>query len=307
MDISKIHPELRNIVRFIPPLPFHSRLFVWLTNFLQALVPTKKSLSGVEISSRRLSTASVRIYTPQGPLSGAGLLWIHGGGLISGRAAQDDQVCARYAEALRLVVVSVDYRLAPKHPFPAALDDCHAAWSWFVQEAANLGVDPKRIAVSGQSAGAGLAASLSQKLSDESGQQPAAQVLFCPMLDDRTADRAELDAVKHRIWNNRSNRAGWSAYLGQPPGAQQTPAYAVPARRSSLANLPPAWIGIGDIDLFYDEASEYARRLKNADVRCTFHTVPMAPHAFETIVPDAEISKGLFADNYRFLKDVLDL
>jgi acetyl esterase/lipase len=307
MKIEEIHPELRSVIRFVPSLPFHRRLFVKFINFLERVAPEKKVVNGLAIEKKELSHASVRIFRQEGELPGAGLLWIHGGGLISGRAAQDDLLCASYARDLGLVVVSVDYRLAPQYPFPAAIDDCYEAWQWFISEAQNLGVDPARIAVSGQSAGGGLAASLTQRISDEGGVQPSAQALFCPMLDDRTAANKELDSINHRIWTNKSNRSGWSCYLGHPPGVAEVSAYAVPARRKDLSNLPPAWISVGDIDLFYEEDRLYSQRLCEAGVDCQLYVVPMAPHAFETFVPKASITQDLYRDNYRFLRDSLGL
>ena len=137
----------------------------------------------------------------------------------------------------------------PEHPYPAALD-AHAAWTWLRGHAA-----AERIVVGGQSAGGGLAAALVQRLYDE-GERPRAQWLFCPMLDDRTAARRGLDDAGHRVWDNRLNRFGWRAYLGTEPGAPGVPPYAVPARRDDVAGLPDTWIGVGDIDLFHDEARE---------------------------------------------------
>ena len=158
-----------------------------------------------------------------------------------------------------------------------------------------------------RSAGGGVAASMALRVHDAGGVQPAAQALFCPMLDDRTAAQLELDALEHRIWNNRSNRAGWTWYLGQPVGQSQVPAYAVPARRTVLAGLPPAWIAVGDIDLFYGEDRAYAERLSQAGVPCEFYPVSRAPHGFETFAPEATLSRDLFTDYYRFLRQVLKL
>lgn len=306
MKIEDIHPQLRSAFARIPSMPFHNRLFLKSLNFLSKLIPPPRTTS-VQISQRTLGAASLRIYTPEGTPSGAGLLWIHGGGFITGAAKMDEKYCVQYAKELNLVVVSVDYRLAPKHPFPAALDDCFEAWRWFQYQAPAWGIDPTRIVVSGNSAGAGLAASLVQRVFDEGGVQPIAQALFYPMLDDRTAARPDLDAINHRIWNNKSNRAGWSWYLDQPAGATELPQYAVPARREQLAGLPAAWIGTGDIDLFYQENCRYASRLTAAQVSCHMDTVPQAPHAFERIAPDAEISVDFIQQNHNFLRRVLSL
>ncbi len=307
MKADQIHPELRKTFGRIPPLPFHSALFRSVVNTLLKIAPKPKVIAGVPISEEKLDHVSVRVYRPPGELSGAALLWIHGGGLITGAAAMNDRECARYARELRLVVVSVDYRLAPQHPAPAAIDDCFAAWQWLQNRAASLGVDPARIAISGQSAGGGLAACLCQRIQDAGGVQPAAQALFCPMLDDRTAARRDLDVIKHRVWNNHSNCAGWSAYLGQAPGLPAVPPYTVAARRAELSGLPRTWIGIGDIDLFHDEARAYAQRLTAAGVSCEFDAVPMAPHAFETFVPNAPVVRRFMDGYYRFLQTALQL
>jgi len=307
MKIEQIHPELRRRFRFIPQLPFHNRAFVILANLLLKIIPKKKAINGVLIEERKLENASVRIYRPEVELLGAGLLFIHGGGFIIGTAAMMDRICAKWAQDLKLLVVSVEYHLAPKYPFPCALDDCLEAWHWLQHEAQVIGVDTDRIAVVGQSAGGGLAASMTQRILDEGGIQPAAQALFYPMLDDRTAALRELDSIKHRVWNNKCNKAGWSDYLGQPPGEPEVPQYAVPARRDNLVDLPPTWIGIGDIDLFYGECCQYSARLNEAGVRCQLHVAPMAPHAFELIMPNASVTCCAIDSYYCFVREWLGL
>ncbi len=305
MNIDQVNPQLRKTFARIPPVPFHNRFFLRVCNMLMRFQHKPGSMFGVSIREERSGDAGIRIYTPEGELSGAGLVWIHGGGYVIGTAAINDRECARYARDLNMIVVSVDYRLAPQHPFPAALDDCFAAWQWFQQHAPGLGVDPERIAVSGQSAGGGLAATLAQRVHDAGGVQPAGQALFCPMLDDRTAARTELDAVKHRMWSNRNNRGGWSYYLGQPPGAPELPPYAAASRRRDLSGLPTAWIGVGDIDLFCEENRRYAARLQEAGVECELEIAPGAPHGFESVAPDAPVTRALLESNYRFLRKVL--
>ncbi len=305
MKIDKIHPELRKVIGRVPSVPFHNRLFLSAINFLTNLVSKAKSTAEVKIEERNLRNTSVRIYRPENELSGAGLLWIHGGGFIIGTAATNDRECLAYAKDLGLVVISVEYRLAPKHPFPCAMDDCFEAWQWFQTAAEDLGVDPSRIVISGQSAGGGLAAGLAQRIYDEGGVQPAAQALFCPMIDDRTAARRELDLINHRIWNNKNNRGGWSWYLGQPPGEPNVSEYAAPARREDLSGLPSTWIAVGDVDLFYEEDRQYSVRLTEAGVSCQLYVVPMAPHGFESFVLDASITHDLYKDYYRFLRESL--
>jgi acetyl esterase/lipase len=229
--------------------------------------------------------AAVRIHRPaDDDQRGRALLWIHGGGYLIGDARQDDRMCQRFCERLGITVASVDYRLAPMHPYPAALEDCYAALSWLATQST---VDSARMAVGGASAGGGLAAALALLARDRGEIQPAFQLLAYPMLDDRT--KAGREAAHYRMWNERSNRFAWSSYIGQAD-----PAVAVPARRADLAGLPPAWIGVGTLDLFHDEAMVYASRLTHAGVGCDVEVVRGAFHAFDLTAPKAEVSRAFF-------------
>jgi len=148
-------------------------------------------------------------------------------------------------------------------------------------KAASMDIDPTKIVVGGISAGGGIAAGLVQKLHDEGGIQPAAQLLIYPMLDDRVAANRELDELSHSVWNNHSsNIFGWSSYLGQDPGGEVQP-YSVPGRREDLKGLPPTWIGVGTADLFLDEDREYAKRLEDSDVDVSYVEVAGGIHAFD--------------------------
>ncbi|WP_328648722.1 alpha/beta hydrolase [Amycolatopsis sp. NBC_00348] len=285
MKLAEIAPELRGPARRLPRLPLDRPFGLWLVRRTMARMrPVAVPDVDIEV------TAGLRIYRPREPRSDLTLLWIHGGGLVIGNTVQGDAFCGETARELGITVVSAEYRLAPEHPYPAALDDCHAAW----KSARDHAADPARVVVGGQSAGGGLAAALVQRLCDE-GERPLAQWLFCPMLDDRTAARRDLDARRLRGWDNRLNRLGWRAYLGQDPGAAVLPHYAAPARRENLTGLPPAWIGVGDIDLFHHEDVEYARRLRAAGVGTTVHIEPGAPHGFESWAPDTGIVRGYLA------------
>ncbi|HVG84554.1 MAG TPA: alpha/beta hydrolase [Vicinamibacterales bacterium] len=218
----------------------------------------------------------VYVYTPATPNGGA-LLWMHGGGTIIGAPEIDHQRCIRIARDNGVVVVSTRYRLAPEHPFPAAHDDCFAALRWLHDSAMDLGVDPARVAVGGASAGGGLAAGVVQRAVDES-VPVAFQLLIYPMLDDRTPTRP----ADHRgalVWTRRSNAFAWDAYLGAGHATRDVPAYSAPGRRTDLAGLPPAWIGVGDLDLFHDEDLDYARRLEAAGVPVELVVEPGMYHA----------------------------
>ena len=303
---AALHPQLRAIVRFVPNPPVR---FGWALTLMQwasglriaPKVPTGLRYRRVEVPGGE----TLHLFLPHGERRRAALLWIHGGGLVIGNAAQDHARCARLALELDVVVASVEYRLAPRHPYPAALDDCLAAWTWVLEHAAELGVEARWTAVGGQSAGGGLAAALAQRIHDGAGTQPAAQWLFCPMLDDRTAADRSLDAVRHFVWDNVSNRAGWTAYLGTAAGAEKVPAYAVPARRDDLAGLPPAWIGTGDVELFYEEDRSYAERLTAAGVPCVLDVVPGAPHAFETVAARTPVAREYCARAEAWLRERL--
>ncbi|WP_105973711.1 alpha/beta hydrolase [Streptomyces geranii] len=292
MKLDPVAPELRRSVSRIPRLPLR---LAWVLRGVRALARRHSPGDPVKGVTVELvdEGQGIRVYTPAGDRSGAALLWVHGGGYVIGDALQDEVFCSATAQALGIVVVSTNYRLAPEHPFPAALDDAFAAWEWLGRSAEALGIDRDRVAVGGGSAGAGLAACLVQRLYDAGGTRPVAQWLFAPMADDRTAARRELDPVRHRVWSNAANRRGWRAYLGTEPGGSHAPDYAVAARRADLRGLPPAWISVGDIDLFADECRTYAERLRDAGVECAFDLVPGAPHGFETWAPDTRPAREL--------------
>jgi acetyl esterase/lipase len=302
LDTVTLHPDFHG-VRFLT-LPFN---LLWLLPVWRAAVKFAPAplLSGVKVTERAGSGARIRVYRADTAPSGAALLWIHGGGLIVGAPIMCDAWCGMVARELGLTVVSAYYRLAPEHPFPAAIEDCLAAWRWVQESVDDLGVDRARVAVGGESAGGGLAACLCQRVHDEGGMQPAGQLLVYPMLDDRTAAHRQLDSAGHLCWNNRSNRAGWASYLGQEPGGALIPDYAVAARRQDLTGLPATWIGVGLLDLFLDEDRDYALRLEQAGVPTTLCQVPGAPHGFLAFAPDVPVSRQFVHGQIEFLRQLL--
>ncbi|MCI9889991.1 alpha/beta hydrolase [Micrococcales bacterium 31B] len=248
----------------------------------------------------------VKIYEPHdGRASRGALLWIHGGGFVTGNLAWGDANAAEIAHELGILVVSVDYRLAPEHPFPAAIDDCMAALSWMHANHIELDIDPRRIAVGGGSAGGGLAACVAQRAHDE-GRPVCLQALIYPMLDDRTVLRkGDQDAVCS-LWLPLSNRTGWTAYRGSAPDYLCAPEYLAAARREHLDGLPPAWIGVGDLDLFYQEDVDYAARLEEYGVPCDLFVVPGMYHGADQIVmPRPELTDAFIRDLHRALRTAL--
>jgi acetyl esterase/lipase len=206
---------------------------------------------------------------------------------------------------LGIVVVSVDYRLAPEQPFPTPLEDCYTALKWMHDQSAVVGIDPARIAVGGASAGGGLAACLSQLAVDRGEVSPVLQLLVYPMLDDRTVLRQEVPHRELLTWTPENNRYGWEAYLNQPAGLESAPAYAVAARRTDLKGLPPAWVGVGTLDLFYEEDKAYAERLIRDGVDCEWVEVPGAFHGFDTPGFDLPIVRAFWESQVRMLKKYL--
>ncbi len=304
LTLDDVAPDLRARVTRFPRIALDRPVLGWiLLRIVRALQPLMraKPVPGIRITTVRAASA-IRIHRPDDHRSPAALFWIHGGGYILGSPKQDDAHCGHVAAALGITVIAPAYRFAPEHAFPAPLDDLHAAWFWLLDQAGTLGIDPARIVIGGESAGGGLAAALVQRIHDEGGIQPIGQWLFCPMLDDRTAARRELDAARQFVWDNPLNAFGWRSYLGTEPGAPTAPAYAAPARREVLSGLPPAWIGVGSIDLFRDEDAAYAGRLKDAGVAMRFYEAPGGPHAFNKIAPEAAISRAFDADALDWLK-----
>ena len=249
-------------------------------------------------------TPTSRVHTaPLGTREpGPALLWVHGGGYVGGSARLDDKLCRRFAEQLGIVVVAVDYRLAPEHPFPAGLDDCYAALAWLAQRS---DVDGARIAIGGASAGGGLAAALALLARDRREISVAMQLLSYPMLDDRTVVRSDIDARHVRLWSNRSNAYGWRSYLAAPPGSAEVTGLAAPARYDDLTGLPPTWMGVGTFDLFFDEDVRYAERLQASGVSCRLDIVEGAFHGFDVVLPRAPVSQRYFAAQVEALRTAL--
>jgi len=225
------------------------------------------------------------------------LLHMHGGGFMMIGPGWMPMLQG-IATDCHCVVVSVDYRLAPETRYPGALEDNYAALKWVHAHAAELGVDRSRIAVGGESAGGTHAASLAIHARERNKEDVPIcfQLLIYPALDDRTGSTNPAPpAIGHFMWTPSANRFAWSSLLGVPAGSSKVPAAAVPARVASVAGLPPAWIGVGSIDLFAEEDMEYARRLVHAGVGTELLVVRGAFHGFDLLVPDAEVSKQFTA------------
>lgn len=305
-DYQKIHPQLRQIAKMSPKFSFGKKN-LWLITKMMNLLPGSKGPEDVFISAQdNREKIHLRIYKPESSdIPTPVLLWMHGGGYVMGRPEMDDRSSAEYAYALGITVVSVDYRLAPKYPFPAALNDCISALNWVVSNSQQLGVDSNRIAIGGASAGGGLAAALIQYTHDRQEINPIFQLLVYPMLDDRTVLRTDVDDCHNVSWDQKSNRFGWESYLGQKCGSNEVPIYSVPAHRTDLSGLPPAWIGVGSLDIFHDEDIAYAQRLTKCGVDTVLEIIPGAFHGFDVFNPRLPVVQDFRKSQMAALKKYL--
>jgi len=239
----------------------------------------------------------VRRYRPAGhdePLPA--LVYIHGGGFVVGSLELYDSDARRIAAEVGAVVFSVDYRLAPEHPFPAGLEDCYATLAWVAENAGDLGVDPERIGVGGESAGGGLAAGVALLARDRSGPRLCVQFLGIPELDDRLETASMRTLVGTPITTIPNGEISWDSYLGVGVrGTEQVSPYAAPARAADLAGLPPALVTAYEFDSLRDEGIAYAQRLLSAGVSTELHIYPGAFHSC-TWIADAGICQTILGD-----------
>lgn len=241
----------------------------------------------------------LRVYVTDaapGAIGRAGVLHIHSGGYVTGTALTEAALAQTICQQLGCVVVSVDYTLAPEMKFPGSLEQNYAALGWMHRNADALGIDASRIGLFGISAGGGHGATLSIAARDRGEYRIACLVMNYPMLDDRTgSSRPVPPHVGAFVWTRNDNVFGWTSLLGRAAGSPHVPPGSVPARVADLAGLPPTYIGCGSIDLFAQESIEYVGRLVAEGVPVELLIVPGAYHAFDLIVPGAEISRRFSA------------
>lgn len=292
MAIIDIHPELRKAARVVPKAPIRAATLP----LMRAGSRIQKRLPAPGVD--RLITNSgveIRLHRPPAHSTPApAMLWIHGGGYVIGTAAQDDVLCRKFARTLGITVAAVEYGLSPEYRHPYALEQCYAALTWLADLPS---VDSGRVVIAGGSAGGGLAAQLAFLVRDRGEIGVAGQHLVYPMLDDRTHRGSGEDNPGFRLWDRRSNELGWRSYLGEAD-----PDSVVPARRTDLAGLPPAWIGVGTLDLFHEEDLAYAQRLRDAGVQCQLDIVDGAFHGFDQIAAKTAVARRFFDDQCAWLR-----
>jgi len=315
---DRTDPEMLPVLDFLKSVGFDVDLSdidasrVQLGGVFEAMAEGAPPIEGVDITVEEAPHADgsfnvpMRIYRAIGNTETLPVIyWIHGGGYVLNSAEGDDAYAANLVLALDCVVVSVDYRLAPEHPFPAPMEDCYTGLKWMYDSAEKLGIDTSRIVIAGQSAGGGLAAGLAQMARDRNEVPVIHQFLYYPMIDDRNINRIENAEHDHYIWSSHSNYYGWKAYLGMEPGTDATPQYAAPLRTEDLAGLPPAYILTGDIDLFMAEDLAYATRLIQAGVPTEVHVYPGGVHAFDILGATTALAQRCNADLFSAYKRVL--
>jgi acetyl esterase/lipase len=254
---------------------------------------------------------SVLILRPARGRAGRGGPWpavyhTHGGGMVMGTNRNAEEI-ARWVDEAGVVAVSVEYRLAPEHPHPAPVEDCYAGLVWTAGHCAELGIDPARLIIAGASAGGGLAAGTALMARDRGGPALSHQILMCPMLDDRgvTPSSQELDG--EGLWDRTSNLTGWTALLGDARGGPDVSPYAAPARAQDLTGLPAAFIDVGSVETFRDEAIDYAARLSRAGVPVEFHLWPGGFHGFEGMAPQTALAQASRAARLSFIRRILQV
>jgi acetyl esterase/lipase len=230
----------------------------------------------------------------------------HGGGMIIGDRRTGLEPMLDWAEEFGMVVVSVEYRLAPDHPHPAPVDDCYAGLLWTAAHAAELGFDPDRLIIAGGSAGGGLAAAVTLRARDEDGPALLGQMLMCPMLDDRNDTPSAIQMAGLGVWDRASNEFGWTSLLGDQRGGPDVSPYAAPARAVDLSNLPPAFIDVGSAETFRDEDVTYASRIWQAGGRAELHVWPGGFHGFDGLAPSAAVSRDAAQARLRWLHRLLN-
>jgi acetyl esterase/lipase len=300
MATGPYHPELTRI-RFLPPISYGRRLAPMMRR-----LKIKSGDPGPDVRIDEITisaTVSLRLIRPTAATSPVPvLLWIHGGGHVFGSPEQDDRTNLAFVRELGIAVAAVRYRLGADAVAPASVDDCYAALQALIAGAADFGIDPSRLAIGGASAGGGIAAALVLYAHDH-GMTPASlQLLVYPMLDDRTVARSDHDTHSARGWTAKSNHYGWKTYLGAEPGSPGVSPYAAPARREDLRGLPPAWIGVGTVDIFHDEDVDYASRLTAAGVECELLVISGAFHGFDQMFSKTEVAKQFWQSQAEALR-----
>ena len=312
--VELVDPELRDALALWPQLPLSAetlqqRRAEGIAALRGVPIPDLPDIVTGEIQvESTFGAPPIRVLTYR-PKSVAAplpvILHIHGGGFVMGTPEMKDVENRIFASELQCAIYSVDYRLAPEAPHPAPLQDIYSAFAWLHARAGELGLDPARIGIKGESGGGGLAAGVALYARDHEGPKFAFQHLIYPMIDDRSAVRKDLHKqVGEFVWTQGNNHFGWQSLLGQAPGSADVSPYAAAARAADVSGLPPTYISVGGLDLFLEENLAYAERLSRAGVSVEFHLYPGAYHGFYRAV-GARVTKQAEHDTREALRRFL--
>ena len=292
VKMARIDPELEAFIPLFPRDDLTDPVTARKTLAGLAAAAPAPDTTGMEIEDRTVPAdpeVPVRIYCPH--RAHGAIVWLHGGGFVMGDLDTEHPWAVRVAGGSGAVVVSVGYRRAPEHRFPAALDDAYGVLTWAAGHAAELGIDQGRIAVGGHAAGAGLAAAVALRARDQQGPPIRFQLLSQPELDDRQQTWSARNFTGTPFMTRAKVTASWRHYLGS---AAASP-YAAPARAGELSGLPPAYIATAEFDPNRDEAIGYAQRLLQAGVPVELHQWPGTFHGSQAIL-SAEVSRRQIAE-----------
>lgn len=293
--IKRVHPDLQGMLDVFPPMDFDH-----LDDVREAMAnsPTPPILNDIEVADQMIdghdgNSLRIRIYKQKDETNTLpALLWIHGGGYVMGVPEGDDGLCQRFVKEAGCVVVSVDYRLAPEHPYPTPLEDCYSALKWLADNSEMLNIDKNRIGIAGASAGGGLTAALALLAKDRQGPSLIFQMPLYPMINDLNDSFSNKEITGNYVWNHSLNERGWSMYLGDLKDSGNIPYYAAPARATvtDLQGLPYTYTCVGQLDPFRDETLQYVTQLAEAGVDVEFHLYAGAYHGFESLNPHSDIA-----------------
>jgi acetyl esterase/lipase len=240
----------------------------------------------------------LRWYAKTRAGTGSAVVYAHGGGMLAGSLDLYDEVVCWYVEQTGVPFLSVGLRLAPEAPTSTAMaEDVFSALIWLRGHSRQLGIDPSRIAVMGDSGGGGPSAGAAI-LARDRGIHVAKQILVYPMLDDRNTLPGPIPEAL-LTWGYDNNYTGWATLLGHEIGTDAVSPVSAPARLAHFNGLPTTYIEVGDLDIFRDESIAYAAGLARAGVAIELHVHPGAPHGFERFVPDSDVARRAMADRAR--------
>jgi acetyl esterase/lipase len=312
--LELVDPELRDALALWPLLPLTAdSLTQRRADLLKARgAAPHPDLPDIAASEIRVESAfgakPIRVLTYRPVRSDKPLptiLHIHGGGFVMGAPEMKDVENRLFASELGCAIYSVDHRLAPEAPHPAPLEDIYSVFAWLHANARQLGLDPTRIGIKGESGGGGFAAAAALYARDQKGPKFAFQHLIYPMIDDRTAVRKDLHPhVGEFVWTQENNYFGWRSLLGREPGCADISPYAAATRAADVSGLPPTYLSVGGLDLFLEENMAYADRLSRARVPVEFHIYPRTYHGFYQAT-NARVTKRAERDSREALRRFL--